>query len=240
MKLSAPAIASLDNLLRVLNTVGIDKVIIEPNKIRAIDEMKTVGTITDQNVPDLDGKVLAVNRVKVLKDRFSLGKAQGDVVVNATVDPSGNGISMLEVAAGRSKSQFRCANADAVKVPKTFNDAPAVEVLFSVKQVPLIAQADATMTTDGITVASKDGSAVTVELVDNNKDVYTFDIEKPAVTVPGAKGGSFVYKYPSKALLSLLREACKSSADDVKVLIGAQGILFVEVGGYRFFMLPQT
>lgn len=241
MKLSAPAIAALDNLLATLNTIGIEKVIVEPGKIRAIDEKKTVGTITDQNVPDLDGKTLAVNRIKALKDRLSLGKAQGDVTINATLDQAGSAVTMLEVAAGRSKSQFRCANVDAVKVPKTFNDAPAVEVLMSVKQVPLIAQADATMATDGITIASKDGSAVTVELVDaSNKDVYTFEVEKAATTIAGAKGGSFVHKYTSKALLSLLREACKTSTDDVKLLIGAQGILLVDVAGYRFFTLPQA
>lgn len=240
MKLSAPAIISLDNLLAVLNTIGIEKVIVEPGKIRAIDEKKTVGTITDQNVPDFDGKTLAVSRIKALKDRLSLGKAQGDVTINATLDQAGNAVTMLEVSAGRSKSQFRCANADSVKVPKTFNDAPAVEVLMSVKQVPLIAQADASMATDGITIASKDGSAVTVELVDANKDVYTFEVEKPATTIPGAKGGSFVHKYTSKALLPLLREACKTSTDDVKLLIGAQGILLVDVAGYRFFTLPQA
>lgn len=239
MKLTAPTITSLDNLLSTLTTIGIEKVIIEPGKIRAIDEKKTVGTITDQNVPDLDGKTLAVNRIKALKDRISLAKAQGDVAISATMAATGTDISMLELSAGRSKSQFRCASAEAVKVPKTFNDVPAHEVLISLKQIPLIASADAAMTTDGITIASKDGAAVTIELVDANKDVYTFEVEKPATAISGTKG-SFVHKYTSKALLSLLREAAKTSTDDVKLQIGAQGILLIDVGGYRFFTLPQA
>jgi uncharacterized membrane protein YkoI len=240
MKLSAATIASLDNLLSTLTTIGIDKVIIEPGKIRAIDEKKTVGTITDQGVPDLDGKTLAVNRIKSLKDRISLAKAQGDVAITATLAAAGTDVSMLEITAGRSKSQFRCATAEVVKVPKTFNDVPAYEVLISVKQIPLIASADAAMVADGITIASKNGTAVTVELVDANKDVYTFEVEKAATATAGGKASSFVFKYPSKSLLSLLRESAKTSTDDVKLSIGAQGILLVDVAGYRFFTLPQA
>lgn len=241
MKLTDPVITSIDSLLSVLDTLGIEKLIIEPGKIRAIDERKTLGTITNQNVPDLSGKTLAVSRVKALKARISLAKAQGPVAITASFDQSGNSVTMLEVAAGRSKSQFRCASADAVKVPKTFNDKPAFEVLISNKLIPLLSQADAAMATDAITIASKDATAVTLELVDSNKDVYTFDVEKPATSLnPGKTANSFVFKYPSKALTGLLKEAAKTATDEVKLSVGEQGILLIDVGGYQFFTLPQA
>jgi hypothetical protein len=239
MKLSAQTIASVDNLLTTLNTIGIEKVIVEPGKIRAIDEKRTVGVVTDQQVPDLEGKTLAVSRIKALKDRLNLAKAQGNVGITATAG-SGTDISMLELAAGRSKTQFRCSASDAVKIPKAINDTPAYEVLISVKQIPLIAQADSAMATDGITIASKDGSVVSIELVDSTKDVYTFEVEKAASPVNGQKAGSFVFKYTSKSLLSLLREAAKTAGDDVKLKIGSGGMLFVDVAGYNFFTLPQA
>ena len=238
MKLSAQTIASVDNLLTTLNTIGIEKVIVEPGKIRAIDEKRTVGVVTDKQVPDLEGKTLAVSRIKALKDRLSLAKAQGDVGITAT-SGSGTDISMLELAAGRSKSQFRCSASDAVKIPKAINDTPAYDVLISVKQIPLIAQADSAMATDGITIASKDGSTVSIELVDSTKDVYTFEVEKPATALAG-KASSFVHKYTSKSLLSLMREAAKTAGDDVKLTIGSGGMLFIDVAGYNFFTLPQA
>lgn len=242
MKLQADVIAELDNLLSTLNMAGIDKVIIEPGKIRAIDDRKVVGMITDKKVPDLGGKVLAISRVKALKTRFDLAKAQGDMKIEATAASSGSDIAMLEVAAGRSKSQFRCASSDAVKgkVPKTFNDVTAYELPLSVKQVPLIAQAVSAMAADVMTFASKDGSTVSVELVDSNKDVFTIDLEKPVTAING-KAGSFVFKYTASVLLSLLREATKSATnDEVKLTIGAQGIMFVEISGYSLFNLPQN
>lgn len=241
MKLQAATISTLDLLLTTLNTIGIEKAIIEPGKIRALDEKKTVGTITDQSVPDLGGRTLGVNRIKALKDRITLAKAQGDVAITATYAASGTDISSLEISAGRSKSQFRCAASEAVKVPKTFNDAPAYEVLLSMKQIPLIAQAAATMSADDITLASKNGTDMTIELIDGSKDVYTFEGEKPVTPiVAGTKATSFSFKYTAKALLALLRESSKTSTDDVKLLIGAQGILLVDVAGYRFFTLPQA
>ena len=241
MKVSAQTIATFDNLLQTLNTIGIEKVIIEPGKIRAIDERKTVGTITDQNVPDFDGNVVAVSRVKTLKDRLNLAKAQGDVAINATKSDKEATITMLEVSAGKSKTQFRCAAPEALKVPKTFNDKAAYELVISSKQIPLIAQADATMASDGITIASKNGSTVSIELADTSKDLFVFELDNPATAINGTTAGSFVHKYTSKALLSLLKEAAKTSAtDDVKITIGAQGILFVDVNGYKFFTLPQA
>lgn len=239
MKLQAASFNALDNLLTTLASVGIDKVIIEPGKIRAIDEMKTVGTITDQNVPDLDGKTVAVNRIKGLKDRISLAKAQGDVAITASLDAGGTVINQFEIAAGRSKSQFRCANVDSVKVPKTFNDTPTYDVPLAKSLIPLISQANSTAGAKTITIASKDGKAVTIELVDDTKDVFTFDVEKPATSLTGTTSG-FCFKYMSSALQALLNGAAKTSTDDVTVTIGQQGILFVDVAGYRFFTLPQA
>lgn len=241
MKLADPVITSVDSLLSVLDTLGIEKLIVEPGKIRAIDEKKTLGTITTQNVPDLSGKTLAISRVKALRARISLAKAQGAVAITATFDQAGTSVTMLEVAAGRSKSQFRCASADAVKVPKTFNDKPAFEVLISNKLIPLLGQAEAAMAADAITIASKDAKTVSLELVDANKDVYTFEVDKPTSSLnPGKTANSFVFKYPSKALTGLLKEAAKTATDEVKLSIGEQGILLIDVAGYQFFTLPQA
>jgi hypothetical protein len=241
MKLSAQTITSLDNLLSLLNVLGIEKVVIENGKIRALDEKKTVGMITDQYVPDLDGKVLGINsgRVKALRDRFSLIKSQGDLSITANLDGGNVNIVTLDLSGGKSSSKFRCALADMVKVPKMLNDAPAYEVLVSIKQIPLIASADAAMATDSVLLTSKDGKNVSFEFIDNNKDVYVFDIERPAKALSG-KNSSFSFTYTSKSLISLMRESAKTATDDVKLMIGAQGIAFIDIAGYNFFTLPKA
>jgi hypothetical protein len=242
MKLKADTIAALDTLIQTATMAGVDKLVITGGKIQGIDERKTVGLVTDKNVPDLDGKTLAINRIKQLLSRLNLAKAQGDVSIEATIASNGTDISALDLQAGKSKGQFRCASLEAVKgVPKGFSDPMVWEVKFSSKLIPLIAPAEASLSTDGITIASKDGQVVTCELVDANKDQVTFELDDPAswVGAKGQAGTSFCNKYPAKALLSLLREASKLQ-DPVTVTIGQGGLLIVNVNGFDFFTLPQA
>jgi hypothetical protein len=236
MKLTSQVIAAIDGLFNTLNTIGINKVVVEKDRIRAIDDKSVVGIITEDNVPDLDGKALTTNRVKNLVDRIKLAKAQGDVAITCTTGSTVD-LVMLEIAAGRFKTQFRCAASDAIKIPKRLADKPAYEVTLPITMIPSIVQADASMGTDTITIASKDGKKVSVELVDATKDVCSFDLETDAVALD--KTGSFCHRYNSKALISLMREAMKTSGDTLKLTIGGQGILFIHVNNWEFFTMPQ-
>jgi uncharacterized membrane protein YkoI len=242
MKLKADAIVALEVLVQTAVVTGVEKLVISGGKIQGIDERKTVGLVTDKGVPDLEGKTIAINRVKTLLSRISLAKAQGDMSIEATVAQNGTDISILELQGGKSKGQFRCASLEAVKgVPKGFQDPLAWEVNITTKLIPLIAQAEASMTTDGITLASKNGKTVTLDLVDSNKDVVDFELDGDAKWIgSGPQGSSFCNKYPSKALLSLLREASKTQPDAVKLSIGQGGLLIVTVNGLDFFALPQA
>jgi len=241
MKLKTDTIAALDTLIQTAMLAGVDKLIINGGKIQGIDERKTVGLVTDKNVPDLDGKTIAINRIKQLLSRLNLAKAQGDVTIEATIAANGTDISVLELQAGKSKGQFRCASLEAVKgVPKGFSDPMVWEVRLTAKIIPLIAQAEASMTADGITLASKDGKVVTCELSDSNKDLMVFELDDTASWIGTSPAGvGFCNKYPSKALLALLREASKVQ-DPVVVTIGQGGLLIINVNGFDFFTLPQA
>ena len=241
MKLDQNAIVALDNLVHTALTVGVERLVIGDGKIRGIDEKRTVGIVTDKNVPDLDGKTVALNRLKQLVTRLNLAKAQGDVSIEATVAGNGNEIAILDLKGGKSKAQFRCAALEAVKgIPKGFSDPVVWELTVESKLIPLLAQADGSMSTDGITIASMDGKVVSFELVDSNKDVVSFELENEAAWVgTGTAGTSFCNKYPSKSLLVLMREAAKNG-DTVKLSMGNGGLLFINIGDFEFFTLPQS
>ena len=72
MKLSATEIIKLENIINAARSSGIDKLIIEPGKVRGIDEKKTVVIISDHEIPDLGGKTLGLNRLHLLQDRLGL------------------------------------------------------------------------------------------------------------------------------------------------------------------------
>lgn len=238
LKLSDAAINALTNLISTAHGVGVDTLIIGQNLIRGIDEKKTVGIVSKTGAPDLDGKSIAINRVKQLVSRINLVAARGALQITCTLAANGTDISTIELSSGKSKSQFRCASVDAVKgVPKGFNDIPVWEVTVPATMIASLSQADSAMGGDGLTLASKDGKIVSVEFIDSNKDTCSIELD-PEVVNLGSTSTSFAVKYWSKPFLGLLKEAAKFS--DPKLLIGAGGLTQIEINGMLFFTLPQA
>ena len=239
MKLTANSIAQLDSLVQNCLIAGIKKVIISDGTIRGVDDKQTTVIITDSNVPDLDGKALGVNRIDQLSARLALIKSQGDFTLEATVAANNSDISILDLSAGKAKAQFRCASIEAVKgVPKKINDVMAWEVKVNSKLLAVLTPAVGAMGAETVTLASRDGTSVSIECVDANKDVFTIDAdEAPVFISAGTKATSFCQKYPAKTLVTLIKEALKSS-DPVTLKIGEGGILSLKVNGFDFFLLP--
>jgi len=198
--------------------------------------------ITDQQVPDLDGKQIGINRIDALFARLNLVKSQGALQVEATQSSaSPTDISLLDLQAGKTKAQFRCASVEAVKgVPKNVTDDLVWEIKVTSKMIPTLTQGISAMGSEFITIASRDGTSVAFECVDTNKDVFTTDAEEPPVWV-GDKtktpATSFCQKYPAKTFISLLKEATKY-ADPLTLSIGEGGIMSLKVNGFDFFVIP--
>lgn len=240
MKLSSDSIAALDLLVQTSLVAGIKKLVIEPGKIRGIDEKQSVVVITSNNIPDFNGKQIGINRIDSLGARLSLVKGQGSLDIEATDASNGTDISILDLSAGKTKAQFRCASVEAVKgVPKNVADTLVWEIKIDSKALPIITQAVTAMGAEAVTIASRDGKTVSVELVDANKDVFTTDLaEAPTWVGTTAAQTSFCQKYPAKTFVSLLKEALKTS-DPLTLMLGEGGIFSFKVNGFDFFVLPS-
>lgn len=241
MKLNEDSINKLDLLVHTALTSGVKKLIIESGKIRGIDEKQSVVIITTDNVPDLGGKQVGITRLDSLAARLSLVKSQGNVEIETTEASNGNDISLLDLKCGKTKAQFRCASVEAVKgVPKNMADTLVWEIKINGKSLPVINQAINAMGAEVVTIASKDGKTVCLELVDENKDLFTTDISNEVNWVgSGTPQSSFCQKYPAKTLVSLLKEALKTS-DPLTLMLGEGGIFSLKVNGFDFFVLPTV
>jgi hypothetical protein len=240
-KLSADSIQKLDTLIQTAMGAGIKKLVIESGKIRGIDEKQQIVIITTNNVPDFGGKQVGINRLESLAPRLQLVKSQGDVSIEATEASNGTDISLLDLSSGKVKAQFRCASVEAVKgVPKNIADTLVWEVKITSKNLPVIAQAVTAMGAEAITVASKDGKTVSIELIDANKDIFTTELSDDANWIgSGSPQSSFCQKYPAKIFVSLLKEALKGS-DPLSLQLGEGGIFTFKVNGFDFYLLPQS
>lgn len=237
MKLKQEAINSFITLLTAAGSIGVEKLIISKDLVRGLDEKKTVGILSTTGSPDIEDNVIAVNRVKELLSRLKL-VGGGEAEVSATFAGTTNEISMLELAGKKSKTQFRCASIESIKgVPKGFSDPAAWKVTLTGADISNLAQTQAAMDTDTLLLTSRDGTKVSAEFINLNKDTFALELDG----VPSAVGTqtSFAVKYWSKALMGLLREAAKVTPD-VTLTIGAGGLSFVNVGELVFFTVPST
>ena len=239
MKLSSDSISRLDTLIQNAMIGGITKLVIADGKIRGVDAKQTVVIVTKDNVPDFDGKSIGINRIEQLSARINLVKTQGPLNIEATVSTSGQDISILDLNSGKTKAQFRCASVEAVKgVPKNIADVLVWEVKVAAKFLPTLIQGISAMSSETVTIASRDGKVVSFECVDTNKDVFTTDMVDEATWIGAdAPGSSFCWKYSAKTLIALLREATKNS-DGVMIQLGQGGILLIKVNGIDFFVIP--
>jgi hypothetical protein len=237
MKLSTTSIKQLDTLLQTVALVSIDKLIITKDSIRGIDEKKSVVIITDQNVPDFGDLSVGLNRLGVLSSRLNLVKGDSECGVEAIEASKNSEVSHLQLTSSNAKVQCRCASVESVKgVPKAINDKYVWTVTVPYATVPVVLQAASAMGAENaIIVAKNDG--VSFEFVDSNQDVFSTKFAEEAACDEN-QASSFVFNYPVKSFLPLLKAATNGNTD-VTLNIGERGILSITVNGYAFMVLPS-
>ena len=237
-KLTTESTQKFDSLIQTSMIAGIKKLVIESGKIRGIDEKQQVVIVTSNNVPDLGGKQIGISRLDSLCARLSLIKNQGSLDITATEHPTEKqDIAQLDLSSGKVKAQFRCSTVSAVKgVPKTISDSFVWEIKLESKYFPTIVQAVSAMGSEAVTIASKDGKTVVVELVDANKDVFTTELSDNIKWISTKTAStSFCHKYPAKPFVSIMKESLKSND---KITIGEGGMLSLLINGFDFYLLP--
>lgn len=239
-KLSSDSIKDLDSLIQTALIGGIKKLIVSDGKIRGIDEKQKVVIVTSNKVPDFGNLQFGTSRLDSLASRMSLLKNQGLLDIVCTEYSNNIDVAQLDLSAGKSKAQFRCTPVDTIKgVPKNYMDTLVWEINIDSKVLPIIIQAVSAIGADNITIASKDGLTVLIELIDTNKDVFSSDLSDSVTWIgENSQPSSFCNKYPAKILVSLLKEAFKSE-EIVKLSVGEGGILSFEVNKFGFLILPS-
>lgn len=245
MKLSPDSIRNLKTLLQTVSLVKIDRLIIEGNLIRGVDEDQTVVIVSDTNVPDFGGAIVGLNRLSILANRIALFDADEAFSVEAVETPSreGNGmdISVFKLASKGSKFEYRCARAGSIKAPKQLNDSFVWAITVPVDSVKLAISAANTMGSEQVALVSKGSGEVLFEIVDGStQDTFTTKIADEAVWLAEDQDQptqAFVNYYAVKALMPLLKAA--ATQGDPVILVGEEGMLQITVNNYTMTLLPR-
>jgi hypothetical protein len=242
MKLTTQTIDRLKNLLQVCAVANIDKLIIADGKIRGVEETFSIVLLADQDVPDFGTFKVGLNRLNVLRNRLAL--VQNDLTINAAESKNGSDITHLEISGKNTKVQFRCAQADMMKIPKALNDVPNWFVQIPIDTVKLIKQAVSAMELEDLILTAKPNGEIFFEGIDKNKDTFETKFADKAVWIPDntpePNTKVFCYTFPVKCLMSILWFASEGGTKDVPISIGAQGIMTVVVNGMDFYVIRKA
>jgi hypothetical protein len=221
MILTTPEIKYIQKIISLANLLGIENLIIEPNKIRAMNTEQTIVLFQDKNVPEMQFGSLGLNRLKDFTSRLDIVLAQDNFTIDATtagVDntigfdiyepgskvPAPMWIRSMLMAAKNTKINFRSASPQTIKAPKVRATGAAFGVDLTPDVVSMITKGKGAMKTDEVGfVGNKDG--VWLELIDINGDVLEYQFaDSSHINIIG-KEPEFEYKYPIDSLLRIFK-----------------------------------
>lgn len=234
MKVNRDELAYITNVVDTARMVGIDDVIIEPDKVRAIDENKTVVLFQDQDVPEMSFNSIGLNRINVFLSRLDVARTQPNFEVNATTDDDSEFARSLTMKAKGVKVEYRCANPRTIAAPKKVNDTLVCKINLTADAVYLLQKGLAAMGGEVITVVS-DEYGVTFKITDINNDEFTHTFTDQVELLSEDANVTFTHNYPAKILLSLFK-----TDPEGYFCIGQKGMLNIVVNNLNIFVLPQV
>lgn len=234
MKIDEQDLAYIQNVINTAQLVGIDDVIIEPGRVRAIDENKTVLLFQDENVPEMTFGSIGLNRISTFLSRLDIARTQEGFHVSSVIDSDNEFARSLTMKAKGIKVDYRCANPRTILAPKNVNDVLVCRINITPEAVYLLQKGQTAMGADVVSVISND-DGVTFELMDVNGDKFSHTFTHEVTKITDDADTTFVNKYPLKTVLSLFKHNPEGAFS-----IGRKGILNIVVNHLNVFVLPQV
>jgi len=237
-KLPKPVLDYLETVVAVAKTAGIDNVIIEEGKVRAIDDDKTVVIFQTEDVPDLPFGSIGLSRIGSFSSRYEIAKAAKDFAVDATIDSSNEDeptfVRSLLLKGKGVKIDYRCANPKTIQAPKALADTITHKVKMTADAVAMMTKGQSAMAADEVTFIG-DADGMSFEIRDNNSDVFAYKITDDVDLENGHTVADFFHKYPIKLIVPLFKQN-----PDGYFYLTTKGMMYISVNDINVVVLPRS
>ena len=244
MILDRTTAAYIQNVAKTAAKLGLDRVIIEPGKVRAIGEDNSILMMHTRDVPTLPFVSLGMNRLDVLAARYDLVKDRPNQEVSAVPDDEDNPTyaRSLKIKAKGVSAEYRCANPAMIKIPRELADTDAFVGIFSSDAYDLISSGASSMDAEEVIITG-DSTGISCEMTDVAGCKATLTLSETKITP--IDGGvdedddvehsvSFTHKYNVKQLRTVLKDR-----DDESFIVTTKGIMIVTVNGIDINLIPR-
>lgn len=213
--------------------LSIEDIIIDKTGIRALHPER-ISVILFNGDLQLPFESIGLNRLPVFQQRVNIVKDMENITIDAELDNDQDVRSLKFKGKGLTVS-YRCAKKETISAPKSLSENFFRQVMFSEEAMTMLSKGQNAMKADVFTLISDD-KGVRFEILDSNSDVFTYQFADKIDLKNVDTSQTFVYRYPIKVFLPILKYAGHSATD---LQIGEKGVLKMVINGLDVMILPR-
>ena len=238
MKLDDKTVDYIFNVVKTADLVNIESIIIEPDRVRSINESRTAGLYTNTNVPDMPFGSIGITRIHDLLTRYNIAKEVENFHINVTTNTDEEYAQPFVLQGKGLKIDYRCGDPRKLKAPRHLNDIECYGVQLTEEPVPMVQKGLSAMNSETVSIVSNNG--VSFEFADISNDIYQYTFADTVDLIPNVDGEvpsstKFVHRYHAKTLMALFK-----NNPEAKFTIGQKGMLSFPINDLTVFVLPQV
>lgn len=237
MILNDESLEFIQNAVNVAKLVNIDSILIEPGKIRALSDSRTV-CLYQEDIPDFEFGSIGLTRISTFQSRLDIIRTQQDYKIEVNLDDKQNKyVRSLNMISKSTKIGYLCANPVTLEAPTSINDQMKYKIPLVPNAIDLLQRGLMAMQTDIAAIVS-DEDGVFFELTDVNNDVFRQQFAAPSEVETNEINGDkkFTAKYNARTLLAIFKEEPNEEA----FWVGQRGVLRFPVHGINVYVLPKV
>lgn len=237
MKLDQKSLDYISAVIKTAELVKIGNIIIEPGRVRAIDEDRTVAIFHEDSVPDMPFGSIGINRIEVFHNRMNLVSDKDNFTTDVEVKDEGTDSAWAKALTFKAKGikvEYRCANPKTIQAPKTLADGEKFSIQMSGDAIALMQKGIAAMKAETVTIFGT-AEGTFFEMSDINGDALTYRFGDIADDLVNGEDVDFSHKYPIKTLIPVLK-----MLPGGQVIITNRGLVKLKANGLTIYVIPSV
>ncbi len=249
-------ITFIQNVVQTAKALKIQNIIIEPGKVRALDDDQTVVIYQDSNVPSMEFGSLGLNRLDVFISRFDIIRSTPGFSLEVTTIGEDNTIGYdvfdmknknkagikqpmwaksITMSGLNTTIDYRCANPAVIKAPKNRTDNSRYQLAFTDNAFAIMQRGKTAMNSNYVTITGN-SRGTQLSVTDDNGDSLKYKFGKNVnCLIPGEEHPSFSYNYPIEKLIPLFK-----NNPNTDFCITHRGFLVGTLNELTIYIAPTT
>lgn len=237
MILDQASLQYIQGVLKAASVAKISNIIIEPDRVRAIDDNRSVIILQTENVPEMPFGAIGINRISVFDDRLSMAQSASNFTADVTVKGENTDTPWAQALSFKGKGikvDYRCANPLTIQAPKTMNDTHEFRLEITNELVEIISKGQTAMKAEAVAFVGDD-DGVHLEMSDINGDTLSYDVCDTIDKIGDGAADTFNHSFNIRVLLPILK-----ARGSKNITFTSKGFMNVKVNNLNFYLVPNT